>query len=379
MEYHYIIIDVIKSGDREAGLVLARIAPGCHDHADAGFLAPFHIDIGEFVVDHCHHDVHQVRLQTGQDYLRLGVAETGVEFDYLGHMIGNHQAAVEDAFVCPSFVRQGEYGRFHDGLDDDVPQRLAVKRGRTVAAHAPCIRALVIVVDALVVAGGHGRDDRLAVREGEIAHLPAVEVLLDDHPVARRPERLGFHDGGQRFLCLEDGLRDDNALAGGKPVGFDDYRWVLLAGVCLCLFQVGKAGATGAGDAVPLHEFLGEDLAGLYLGGALAGAEDGQAIGKECIGDARGEGTFRADDGKVDAFPLGEFQQRLDIFSFDIHVLRQFCRPGVPGCGIYFLDTGTLCQLPDDGMLSSAAANYQYLQFVPPYSFFNVSLYAIYQ
>jgi len=58
-----------------------------------------------------------------------------------------------------------------------------------------------------------------------------------------------------------------------------------------------------------LHQFLGVYLAGLYLGGGLCGAEDGQAVFDESVSNTGCQGRLGADYGKVNpAFP-GEFDQ----------------------------------------------------------------------
>ena len=64
---------------------------------------------------------------------------------------------------------------------------------------------------------------------------------------------------------------------------------------------------------MPLHELLGENLAGLQLGGLAAGSENAQTALLEFVDEAQRQGDLRADDRQVDAGLKGEIGQPLDV------------------------------------------------------------------
>ncbi len=72
-------------------------------------------------------------------------------------------------------------------------------------------------------------------------------------------------------------LADDDAFAGGEPVGFDDDGRMEEVDGFFELGGVGADGVVGGGNLVALHELLGEGLAGFEHGGGLGGPEDAQA------------------------------------------------------------------------------------------------------
>ena len=102
---------------------------------------------------------------------------------------------------------------------------------------------------------------------------------------------------GERGLAV---LRHDDALAGGEAVGLDDVRSAQLVERRLDLGA--RAGAQRAAGRNPggLHDPLREGLRALELGGGLAGAEHRDAVLAQQIGDARDEGSLRADHHEVD-------------------------------------------------------------------------------
>jgi hypothetical protein len=84
-------------------------------------------------------------------------------------------------------------------------------------------------------------------------------------------------------------------------------------------------------DLVPRHEALGEVLRAFELGGFLGRAEDLQAAGAEDVDDAGGEGRFRADDGQVDLFLLGEVGERLGSVMLTFSSSCSRAVPALPG------------------------------------------------
>jgi len=183
-------------------------------------------------------------------------------------------------------------------------------------------------------------------------------VFFDDYSAARRSEGFGLHHAGKSFLGFGDGFGDDDPFAGGKAVGLDNDGRFLVLDVCPGFFVFGEAGTFSAGNAVFLHQFLGEDLARFNLGGFLTGAEDSHTAGDKPVGDAGRQGRFRADDCQVDLEVFGGFLQRVDITVFDIQVPGYPGGAGVAGSGVYFIDFRALGQLPDQGVFPGSATNY---------------------
>ena len=87
----------------------------------------------------------------------------------------------------------------------------------------PVLGPVLAVEGALVVLRGGERQRMRAVDQGEEARLLADQEFLDDDFGAGGPERAreAGIDGGRRRLAR---LGDDDAFAGGQPVGLDDDR-----------------------------------------------------------------------------------------------------------------------------------------------------------
>jgi hypothetical protein len=83
---------------------------------------------------------------------------------------------------------------------------------------------------------------------------------------------------------------------------------------------------------------------------------------------------LRPDNHQPDTFPLYGFRKRTDIGVFDIKVTGKPGGTGITRSGKYLGGMWTLRQLPDEGMLTGAAANDQYLQGLPPVVFAPVIL-----
>ena len=151
----------------------------------------------------------QVALQEGQDRLRLGVAEAGVELDHLRPFGGEHEPGVEEAAKGAPLGGQAGHRRADDAGHDLVQQRRGDEAGGCVGAHAPGVGAAVAVEDALVVARDAEGDGRLAVAEGEDGGLRALQAALDHHPAAAGAVGPLLHDGGEGGVGLGERVGDD--------------------------------------------------------------------------------------------------------------------------------------------------------------------------
>src|SRR3954469_25965990 len=78
-------------------------------------------------------------------------------------------------------------------------------------------------------------------------------------------------NAGSFFL----GLGDDDAFSGGQTIRLDDYGRVEVAESGFHFLRRCADRVVGSRNAMPLHEFFGETLAGLELVGGAGGSEDG--------------------------------------------------------------------------------------------------------
>ncbi len=300
MEYQNVFIHIIQAADGEACFIAAGIAAGRYHHADAGIITPLYFHFIQSIIQYRQHDVQKVGLEPWEDNLRFRVAEAGVELNHLRYIVSrNHQAAVESALIGSTFVSQGQDGRLHNGLHDDITQHGVIKRRRGIAAHTARIRPFIAVKDTLIVAGRDGGNNGLAIGKDEEAHLPAVQILLDNDTVAGRPERFALHHAGKGFLSLIDRFGDDDPFSLRQAIGLDDDGRFLLLDIFTGGLIIGEGSAAGAGNAVPLHQVFGEDLAPLYLGGGSGRTKDGHTGGLKAVDDAGGQRRLRADDRQV--------------------------------------------------------------------------------
>ena len=184
-------------------------------------------------------------------------------------------------------------------------------RCRRICAHATGIRTEVAVEQALVILARRQRQRMLAVTHHDEARFLALEKVLDHDSSTTGAERIGDEHRVDRRFRLSDGCGNDDTLAGGQPVGFDDHRRAMLANVCARFRGVGEGAVFRRRDTVSAHERLGEVLRALELRGGARRAEHAQSASAEHVDDSARQRCLRADDGQSDAFRLYEVGQRL--------------------------------------------------------------------
>ena len=236
----------------------------------------------------------------------------------------------------------------------------AVEPGeRRVRAHAAGVGALVAVEQALVVLRGAEGQHVVAVAEEEERHLGAGEELLHEH----RPRRQIGVGVGERRLAVG---RDDDALAGGEPVGLHDVRGAELVERGLDLGAAGGAHRAAGRHARGIHDPLRERLRALELRGGLARTEHRDAALAHRIGDACDQRRLGADDHEVDEVLVGERRDGGGVFDVEGDQLRVLPDAGVAG-GREDLVLGLLRpQREDDGVLPRARAEDQDLHALQP-------------
>src|SRR4029079_11519616 len=121
---------------------------------------------------------------------------------------GHHQSGVEET---------SEARRVDDGTDHSVQHVLRVgcreDPAVTVRAHATRVGTGIAVSDGLVVLRSLERDDILPVAQRDETDFFAFQKLFDHQAWTKRS------DSGFRLGAV---LRDDDTLAGRKPVRLDD-------------------------------------------------------------------------------------------------------------------------------------------------------------
>jgi hypothetical protein len=159
---------------------LVRIAGGGHHHAHRRAAVPFQFHLVERAVDGVFHHGQQVALQARHDRLGFRVAHAAVEFQRARVALRvDHQAGVQEAGEGDAVL-----GHALDGRVDDLAHHARMHgrrddRRRRVGAHAARVRALVVVLQALVVLAGGQRQDVLAVAHDDEAGFFAGQEFLD--------------------------------------------------------------------------------------------------------------------------------------------------------------------------------------------------------
>ena len=306
------------------------------------------------------HDVQQVALQQGQHHLGLGVSEAAVVLDDLGAVRGEHQAEVQAALEGAALGVHGPDGGQEDlfhALGGDLRGVVGV-RGN--GAHAAGVQAGVVVVGTLVVHAGHHGLDHLAVRKAQHTDLGAGEEFLHHHMVARCAEFLIQHDLLHAVRSLLLVFADQHALAQCQTVGLDDHR-VLALGLDVLhdLGGVVKGLVLCGGDAVFLHQVLGEHLGSLDAGSGLVRAKGGDAHLCQRVHHAQCKGVVLRHHNVIELFFHCKAYHGIHIGGLDVFALGVIADTAVARCAPDLAAVGALFQCLDDGVLAAAAANHQ--------------------
>ena len=218
-----------------------------------------------------------------------------------------------------------------------------------------------------MVHGGDHRLHGLAVCEGQDADLGTGKKLLNDDVLAALAEDLIRHHGLDGLLGLLPGLGNDDTLAQGQAVSLDDRR---NGGG----FQIPKGRVhivedlvLRRGNAVLLHQILGEDLAALDDGGVGLGAEAGNALAVQGIHRPQDQRIVWGHYGVIDFILYRKIYNFPDIRGPDGNADRVLRHTPVAGEGVYRFYGLIFFQLLDDGVLPPAAADYQNLHIDQPF------------
>ena len=336
-----------------------RISLRCHDDGHARpfppprrlhrFKAAVHCRIEEFK---------QARLHPDHQCLALGIAETGVEFQYFWPLGREHQARIEHPLkghLCPPHRMGGR----HEDSRLDVREQVGIdERGGAVCPHATGIGPGVTVVGGLVILKRRKRDDRPAVGDGHDAHLDPIEPLLDQDAFGRCGKLFIAREAVERSEGRSPILADEHALACRQSVGFHDHRHVF-AGLEVIAGpdHTTKLAEHRGRHVAAVHDLLAEQLASLKLCGLRCRAKDPQTCSRERIDYSGHERGFRTDHCEIDSPGLSQGHEGGDIVGGNCNVLGHGRRAGIARRHKYLGPiTG---QFPGDGMLPTAATNHQ--------------------
>ena len=295
----------VETVDRHAGLVGARIAAGGEDHGDRRVGRPVHLHVREPAGGAREQEVRQIGAQPRDHDLGLGVAEPAVVLEDLRAVGGEHQPRVEEPPV-----RQALGGHRGHGAPAQVPDlalgRIVDPRKRRVRAHAAGVRPGVAVARSLEVLAEHEGHDGLAVRQGERAHLGALEDLLDHHGGSRLAEGAALEAVPERPHGRLAIRRHRDALARREPVGLHHGPSAQRVHERDGVVERGERAARSGRDAAAGHDLLRERLGTLEPGRGGVGAEGRNAAVTQGVGEARHERGLRADHDEIGSEPPRE-------------------------------------------------------------------------
>ena len=321
----------IEAADLGALLVGIGIAVGGHDHRQRAVVGPAQVEVLQPAVGAGDQRRHEIGLEPHHHHLALGIAEAAVVLEDLRALRRDHQPGIEHALERHAVRGHGARGRQDDLVHGALLHGRVEDRRRRIGAHAAGIGPLVVVEGTLVVLRGDQRQDVLAVTEREEAHLLADQEFLDHDRGAGRAEAVARQHVARRLDRLLDRLGHDDALAGGKAIGFHDDRRALCLDVGGGLVGVGEA-LIGAGrDVVALAQLLGEALRALELSRLLRGAEHLYAGLGKAVRQAHRQRHLRAHHHEIDLFPLGQRHLARDVLGGDVNAFGHLGNAGIAG------------------------------------------------
>ena len=201
-----------------------------------------------------------------------------------------------------------------------------------------------------------------AVDESEQRALGARQALFDDDGGA------GFTEvtreaiaHGLKSLLLAGG--DDDALASGKAVGLHHENLHIgskaLRDVRFGTGLLGKAAIRSSGNAMALHELLGEALGPLHLGALGARAEGRYALGAHRIGNAGHKRGLGTDYHKPHAMLGGIIGHCGGVVDVKLDVRRNSGRSTVAGSNVERIAQRRSLERDRNGMLATARTQKQ--------------------
>ena len=354
-------LHLVDAADRIALFVGLRITAADEHHTYRGTLVELHFATVEVAGCHALEEVDDVALQAEHHTLCLRVAHATVVLD--DHRVAAYvdESEEDEALVVDAFGGEPLYC----GPDDAVFHLLHPFRGgeghRSHATHTTGVQAGVVLADALVILCLGQKLVVTPVGKDEHRALDAGEELLDDHTGRGVAEHSAEHLT-QLALRFVEGGEDEHALAGTQSVGLQHIGRLqgLKEGEASVECRAVEGLVTCGGDAMALHERLGEVFAALQASATGRGAYHGDGSGAGVVGkrivDAVDERVFGTHHHHVDGVVGGEVLQFCEVVDTDGHVLTHMACSGISGSDVEFLTTWTLGDFPCQRMFAPAAS-----------------------
>ena len=293
------------------------------------------------------------------------VAETGVELNHFGAVLGQHQAAVEHTAEGASFGAQRFRGGFHNMFHRPSHLFFGYYGHRRIGAHAARIGAFIAIVGAFVVLRYHQGHHLFTVHQCQQGKFRALQKVLHHHPSFSKMVVLQhIFKRGIRFFGSHS---HHHTFTGGQSVVFNHNRGSFGIQIAFRLLIILKSAISGSRDVVFVHQFFGKLLAALNACGGLCGGEDGKSCLMELVGDPIHQGRFRTNDGKIDALFLGEGAKCRSIVFVNgdqVHRSTGFLRnrqhSGIARGNVELRFERRLGSFPSNGVFAAATTDNQY-------------------
>ena len=312
--------------------------------------------------------------EPGQQGLDLRVAEAGVALDQDRTLRSEHQSGIQRATERRPAAGELRQDRHVDHVDERGAEALRHIRHGAVGAHAAGIGAQVVVEQPLVVACRGQGQRAVVVTQGDQAGFCTDEALLEHYyrRAAICGPRLGLARTGeelaQRLLRTCEIVADGHSLTSHQPVRLDHHpsrprRGGQLAGKRQRRPEGPEGLAARHADTGRRSHVAAERLAPFDPGRGADRPECGQAGFLQDVDDAGGERRLRPDHDQIHVFGGGQGQHRGWVRGGDPrHApdLGLFADGVAPRRHYYSLHAGFAGQAPDQGVLASAAAEYQH-------------------
>ena len=208
------------------------------------------------------------------------------------------------------------------------------------------------------------RNRALAVAKREERRLFSVQEFLD-HQFGPGVAKLAGEHSLNRRLRFGQTLRDDHALAGGKPVRFHDHRQAMLAYIGDCRGRGVEAGIGSGWNIVGLAQVLGKSLGAFEARGGPARSERLDSGGGEIIHNAGAERRLRSDHNEINLAGFGKCAHGGMIGGIERHQLAFLRNTGVARRAVEPLNQRASRNLPRQRVLAPARAENKDIHLVP--------------
>ena len=218
----------------------------------------------------------------------------------------------------------------------------------------------------MVHGGNHGSNGG-TVGESQNADFGTGEELLNDDLVAGIAEGLILHDALDGFLALFQSLGDQNALAQSQTVGLDDDGEGSAFQIFHGLDGIIEDFVSSGGNAVLLHQVLGENLTCFNTGSLGIRAKAGNADFVQTVYAAQSQRIVGSNHSEINRVCLGKLHDCGNVLGADLGNADGVSgNAAVAGQSIDGLYRGIFFQLFDNGVLAATAANNEKVHKGPP-------------